>query len=157
MITYVDKLPASWQRSLEKCLRIWSKITALLIQADSAIAILVNNSHGQGGAALVPCVAGRLARASQWFWVPRAKTPKEILAEVSHKKCSFALDLASKGLQNVVSWRICQCVCVSLAFSLFCSLLLTLSFALIPLLFLPEYILKTVLQCSLLQDYSVLY
>lgn len=44
-----------------------------------------------------------------------------------------------------------------LSLPLFSSLLLTLSFALIPLLFLPEYILKTVLQCSLLQDYSVLY
>lgn len=36
-----------------------------------------------------------------------------------------------------------------LSLPLFSSLLLTLSFALIPLLFLPEYILKTVLQCSL--------
>lgn len=90
-----------------------------------------------------------------------AETLAEILAEVSRKECSFALDLASKGLQSVVSWRICQCVCsVSVkakAFSLFFSFLLTLSFALTPLLFLPEYILKTVLQCSLLQDYSVLY
>lgn len=67
----LDKLLARWQGSLEKYLRIWFKIAALLIQANSGIALFGNSGQrGKGVASCwrmlceVPCVAGTLARGS---------------------------------------------------------------------------------------------
>lgn len=139
MISCLDKLLARWQGSLEKCLRIWPKIAALLIQANSGIALLGNS--GQRGATLLKdALQGTLC---SWDTGQRFPSDAVYLEQKLQKKswlkwvirnAYLHLISACKGLQNVVSWKNCQCACVSLAF--LCSLLFFLPF---PLLLFPSF------------------